>query len=58
MAGFRNFLSSWVVIAVLAAGFGAVGAMGQLPEPGAASQAPNPLTDSNREAGQDAALRS
>ena len=52
MAGMRSFLSSWVVVAGLAAGIGSSAAWAQLPEPGSQSQAPNPLADSTVKPGK------
>jgi len=43
---FWNHFSRWVLIAVLVAGFSSSAGRAQLPEPGAAADAPNPLTDS------------
>ena len=52
MAGLRNHFSCWVVIALLAAGLSSIDGRAQLPEPGVASDAPNPLTDSTVKPGK------
>ncbi len=52
VARMRSFLSSWVVVAGLAAGIGSSTAWAQLPEPGSQSQAPNPFADSTVKPGK------
>jgi ketosteroid isomerase-like protein len=52
VANLRNFLSYFVVAGGLLAGAGSVVSWAQLPEPGVASSAPNPLTDSTVKPGK------
>jgi ketosteroid isomerase-like protein len=52
VAALRNFLSCLAVIGGLAAGTGSSAVWAQLPEPGVATGAPNPLTDSTVKPGK------
>jgi ketosteroid isomerase-like protein len=52
VAGLRNLISFLIVIGGLTSGFGSNPAWAQLPEPGAAAAAPNPLTDSTMKPGK------
>jgi ketosteroid isomerase-like protein len=45
VAGKRNYFSCWVVVLALAGGLSSNAVRAQLPEPGAAASAANPLTD-------------
>lgn len=52
LAGLRNSFSTLIVIAAMAAGLGSSVARAQLPEPGAPTETPNPLTDSTVKPGK------
>jgi len=52
VAGLRNYFSYWVAIAALATGLNSSAVRAQLPEPGASTDAPNPLTDSTVKPGK------
>ena len=52
VTGLRNHFSCWVAVAALATGLSAGVGRAQLPEPGVASDAPNPLTDSTVKPGK------
>jgi ketosteroid isomerase-like protein len=52
VAALRKQISTLIAIAGLAAGLGASAACAQLPEPGASTETPNPLTDSTMKPGK------
>jgi ketosteroid isomerase-like protein len=52
LAGLRNFFSTLIVVAGMAADLGSSAARAQLPEPGTPTETPNPLTDSTVKPGK------